>query len=55
MRGVEVRRRANNGAGDERAAGVRVRLICLRYEDGRRVCFFPEAGEGSSPATTPTG
>jgi hypothetical protein len=24
---------------------VLIRRICLRYEDGRRVCFVPEAGE----------
>jgi hypothetical protein len=24
---------------------VRIRRICVRYEDGRRVCFVPEAGE----------
>ena len=22
-----------------------IRRICVRYEDGRRVCFVPEAGE----------
>ena len=22
-----------------------IRRICIRYDDGRRVCFVPEAGE----------
>ena len=43
--GVEVKRRATNGPGDRRAAQVLIRRICVRYEDGRRVCFIPEAGE----------
>jgi hypothetical protein len=25
---------------------VLIRRICLRYEDDRKVCFVPEAGEG---------
>ncbi len=45
MHGVEVKRRAMNGPGKRRAAEVLIRCICLRYEDGRRACFFPEAGE----------
>ena len=43
--GVEVKRRATNGPGDRRASQVLIRRICIRYEDGRRVCFVPEAGE----------
>jgi hypothetical protein len=43
--GVQVRRRTTNGPGDRRASEVLIRRICLRYEDGRRVCFVPEAGE----------
>jgi hypothetical protein len=43
--GVEVRRRDRGGPGDRRASQVLIRRICLRYEDGRRVCFVPEAGE----------
>jgi hypothetical protein len=43
--GVEVRRRTTNGLGDQRASEVLLRRICLRYEDGRRVCFVPDAGE----------
>jgi hypothetical protein len=43
--GVEVRRRGGNGVGKPRAAEVLIRRICLRYEDGRRACFVPEAGE----------
>jgi hypothetical protein len=44
--GVEVKRRAaNGGPGDRRASQVLIRRICIRYEDGRRVCFIPEAGE----------
>jgi hypothetical protein len=45
LHGVEVKRRATNGPGDRRAAQVRIRRICVRYEDDRRVCFVPEAGE----------
>jgi hypothetical protein len=45
LHGIEVRRRAKNGPGDRRAAQVKIRRICVRYEDGRRVCFVPEAGE----------
>ena len=43
--GVEVRRRTTNGPGDRRASEVLIRRICLRYEDDRKVCFVPEAGE----------
>lgn len=43
--GVNVRRRGGNGAGEPRTAEVLMRRICLRYEDGRRMCFVPEAGE----------
>ena len=45
LHGVEVSRRATNGPRDRRAAQVLIRRICVRYEDGRRVCFVPEAGE----------
>ena len=45
MRGIEVKRRAHNDPDDRRAAEVLIRRICLRYEDGRRACFVPEAGE----------
>jgi hypothetical protein len=45
LQGIEVKRRAKNGPHDRRAAQVRIRRICLRYEGGRRVCFVPEAGE----------
>jgi hypothetical protein len=44
--GIEVKRRATSGGpGDRRASQVLIRRICVRYEDGRRVCFVPEAGE----------
>jgi hypothetical protein len=43
--GVEVRRQTTNGPGDRRASEVLFRRICVRYEDGRKVCFVPEAGE----------
>ena len=43
--GVEVSRRTTDGSGDPRASGVLIRRICVRYEDGGRVCFVPEAGE----------
>ena len=28
-----------------RAGQVLIRRICIRYENGRKVCFVPEAGE----------
>jgi hypothetical protein len=31
--------------GDRRASEVLIRRICVRYEDDRKVCFVPEAGE----------
>jgi hypothetical protein len=40
-----VKRRATNGPGDQGAGEVLIRRICIRHEDGRRVCFVPEAGE----------
>ncbi len=44
--GIEVKRRATpSGPGDRRAGQVLIRRICIRYEDGKRVCFVPEAGE----------
>ena len=43
--GVELRRRAKNDLGDRRASEVLIRRICVRYEDDRKVCFVPEAGE----------
>ena len=43
--GVEVRRRTTNGPGEQRASEVLMRHICVRYEDDRKVCFVPEAGE----------
>ena len=42
---MEVRRRTKNGLGDRRASEVLMRRICLRYEDDRKVCFVPKAGE----------
>jgi len=55
LHGVEVSRRATNGPRDRRAGQVLIRRICVRYEDGRRVCFVPERGRSSSPKTTRTG
>jgi hypothetical protein len=43
--GIEVRRRDWGGPGDRRASQVLIRRICVRYEDDRKVCFVPEAGE----------
>jgi hypothetical protein len=45
MQGVEVSRRSTSGPDDRKASGVLIRRICVRYEDGSRVCFVPEAGE----------
>ena len=42
---VDVRRRTTNGSGDRRASEVLMRRICIRCEDGRKVCFAPEAEE----------
>jgi hypothetical protein len=55
LHGVEVRRRATNGPGDRRASEAQIRRICIRYEDGRKVCFVPERGRSSSPKTTRRG
>jgi hypothetical protein len=43
--GVEVKRRATKGPGDRRDGEVLICRICIRYEDDRKVCFVPEAGE----------
>jgi len=43
--GIEVRRRDWGGPGERRASQVLIRRICVRYEDDRKVCFVPEAGE----------
>jgi hypothetical protein len=45
LHGVEVTRRATNGHGNQGGGQVLIRRICVRYEDGRRVCFVPDAGE----------
>jgi hypothetical protein len=43
--GIDVRRRDWGGPGDRRPSQVLIRRICVRYEDDRKVCFVPEAGE----------
>ncbi len=43
--GVEVSRRAADDSWDPITGAMLIRRICIRYEDGRRVCFVPEAGE----------
>lgn len=43
--GVEVSRRAADDSWDPVAGEMLIRRICIRYEDGRRVCFVPEAEE----------
>ena len=55
LHGVKVSRRATNGPGGRRASEVQIRRICIRYEDGRKVCFVPERGRSSSPKTTRKG
>ncbi|HJQ30499.1 MAG TPA: hypothetical protein VJ827_14260 [Rubrobacter sp.] len=45
LQGVEVKRRATNGTGNRSEREVLIRRICVRYEDGRRACFVPEAKE----------
>jgi hypothetical protein len=45
LHGLEVRRRDTDGPGRQRTGEVLMRRICVRYEDGRRVCFVPEARE----------
>jgi hypothetical protein len=43
--GVRVSRRAADTVWNPVAGEVLVRRICVRYEDGGRPCFVPEAGE----------
>lgn len=43
--GVRVRTRAANGTEARTASQVLIRRICVRYEDGRRMCFIPEFEE----------
>jgi hypothetical protein len=43
--GVEVKRRAADDSWNLVAGEMLIRRISIRYEDGRRVCFVPEAGE----------
>jgi hypothetical protein len=45
LHGVEVSRRATDSSWNPVASEVLIRRICVRYEDGRKVCFVPEAGE----------
>lgn len=45
MQGIEVRKRPEDGPGHRESSEVLIRRICVRYEDGRKVCFIPEAGE----------
>jgi len=42
---VQVRRRAADDSWNPVAGEMLIRRICVRYEDGGRVCFVPEAGE----------
>lgn len=55
LHGVEVRRRATNDPWDRQASEAQIRRICIRYEDGRKVCFVPERGRSPSPRTTRKG
>jgi hypothetical protein len=43
LHGVAVRKHPQGSPVDPRASEVLIRRICIRYEDGRRVCFVPEA------------
>lgn len=45
LHGVEVSRRAADDSWDPMTGEMLIRRICVRYEDGRRVCFIPEAEE----------
>jgi hypothetical protein len=45
LHGVEVRKRPQGSPVDPRASEIPIRRICVGYDDGRRVCFVPEAGE----------
>jgi hypothetical protein len=45
LHGVAVTKRPQGSPVDPRASEVLIRRICIRYEDGRRVCFVPEAEE----------
>jgi hypothetical protein len=43
--GIEVSRRGADDSWDPMAGEMLIRRICVSYEDGRKVCFVPEAGE----------
>jgi hypothetical protein len=43
--GIEVRRRGADDSWDPVAGEMLIGRICVSYEDGRKVCFVPEAGE----------
>jgi hypothetical protein len=45
LHGVEVSRRATDSSWNQVASELLIRRICVRYEDGRKVCFVPEARE----------
>jgi len=45
LHGVEVSRRATDSSWNPVASELLIRRICVRYEDGRKVCFVPEAEE----------
>ncbi len=45
MHGIKVSKRKVDGLGEPGASGVRIRRISVRYEDGRRTSFIPEAEE----------
>lgn len=45
MHGIEVSKRKADGLGNQRASGMRIRRISVRYEDGREMSFIPEAEE----------
>jgi hypothetical protein len=45
LHGVEVSRRATDSSWNQVASELLIRRICLGYEEGRKVCFVPEAVE----------
>ncbi len=45
MHGITVRRKPTDGSGDPRVSEMSIRRVSVRYGDGRRMNFIPEARE----------
>jgi hypothetical protein len=53
LHGVEVSRQATDSSWNPVASELLIRRICVRYEDGRKVCFVPEAEHHAAQAPRP--